>query len=74
MSPCISLGLEGPSLLAMCPSVYACTAAEPTLCELEPDDKRLLLPRSGRLAELGVGFQAGDPEPTVPILQLPALC
>lgn len=74
MSPCVSVGLEGPNLLAVCPLVSACTAAEPTLYELEPDDKRLLLPGSGRLAELGMGFQAGDPECTVPIFQLPALC
>ena len=74
MSPRISVGLEGPNLLAVCPLVSACTAAEPTLYELEPDDKRLILPRSGRLAELGMGFQAGDPECIVPIFQLPALC
>lgn len=59
MSPRVSVGLEGPNLLAVCPLVSACTAAEPTLYELEPDDKRLILPRSGRLAELGMGFQAG---------------
>ena len=74
MSPRVSVGLEGPNLLAVCPLVSACTAAEPTLYELEPDDKHLILPRSGRLAELGMGFQAGDPECTVPIFQLPGLC
>ena len=74
MSPRVSVGLEGPNLPSVCPLVSACTAAEPTLYEPEPDDKRLILPRSGRLAELGIGFQAGDPECTVPIFQLPALC
>lgn len=66
MSPCVSVGLEGPNLLAVCPWCLHARRQSPTLYELEPDDKRLLLPGSG-LAELGMGFQAGDPECTVPI-------